>query len=319
MRSKIVWFIEYSKEYGIKCLFVTILARIVSYKRKRTDLSWRILQYKHKVIIRYLSRYYRGFTGDCVSNITAPVQYKSYIWTAWLQGEEQAPEVIQMTLSSIRKNSNGCKVVVLTRKNIKDYIDVPSIIEEKHKNGIIGYAHYTDIIRMLVLKKYGGLWLDATMLLTYEVDYRAFSMPFYSVGINDNNRTRFVSNHKWVIGIIGGEKNSRYISQIADMMVQYWKEHKNVIDYFVFDYLIMLLYNRDRVFASIIESLPHLNYYLGKLREEMNQPYNEEVLQALLSEKQPYYLSYKYEYHKTTMDGQTTNYGYLFQLFEEDR
>ena len=318
MRKKIVWYIKYSKEYGIKCLFATILANVVSYKRIRSDLSWRILQYKNKVIIQYLFKYYKEYTGDCSSNIEA-VQCEKYIWTAWLQGEEQAPEVIQMTLSSIKKNSNGCKVIVLTRKNIREYVDVPSIIEEKHRNGIIGYAHYTDIVRMLVLKEYGGLWLDATMFLAHEVDCRAFKMPFYSVGINDNKRTRFVANHKWIIGIIGGERNSRYLSQIAEMMVQYWKEHEMVIDYFVFDYLIMLLYNKDRGFASIIESLPQVNNYPGKLREEMNQPYSEKVLQALLSEKQPYYLSYKYKYHKTTIDGQTTNYGYLLHLFEGDR
>ena len=58
------------------------------------------------------------------------------IFTIWLQGEENAPELVKACFRSVRKN---CKqeLVVLDEKTLFDYIKLPDVIMEKRKKGMI--------------------------------------------------------------------------------------------------------------------------------------------------------------------------------------
>ena len=37
---------------------------------------------------------------------------------------------------------------------------------EKHKNNIIDNTHFSDLLRLELLIKYGGTWIDASVLIT---------------------------------------------------------------------------------------------------------------------------------------------------------
>lgn len=243
--------------------------------------------------------------------------YKEYIWTAWLQGEEKAPEVIRLSLASIRRNSNGHRVVVLSDKNIENYIELPETIINKYNEGIISNAHYTDIIRMMILKEYGGVWLDATMYLHEPIDERAFRDSFFSFGFQNNNKTRFVSEYRWIVGIIGGQLNSFFLSRISEMLTNYWLDHNLCIDYFVFDYLIAVLYESNRDFADQVDSLPRMKFNTNKLRDIIDSPYSKELLDTFMVHNQVYYLTYKRDYQRVNEQKQQTVYGFLCsQLLE---
>lgn len=150
----------YIKEYGIKCFVAVCLSKVFSYTDNGPQWKWNILQYKHKAIMQYLYKYsYIQEEDHSLENKSNNTEYKNCIWTTWLQGEENAPEIIQLNLASIRKNSSGHSVIVITNENVNCFINIPESIMQKHLSGIIGHAHYSDIIRMMILAQYGGIWL----------------------------------------------------------------------------------------------------------------------------------------------------------------
>ena len=53
------------------------------------------------------------------------------IWTMWLQ--EDVPEIIQMCLDSIKRIYP--ETVIITEKNLSDYVDVPDHIYKKYSGG----------------------------------------------------------------------------------------------------------------------------------------------------------------------------------------
>lgn len=53
---------------------------------------------------------------------------------------------------------------IVTLDNYKDFIDLPSYIEEKFKKGIISYTQLSDILRFTLLATHGGIWIDSTYL-----------------------------------------------------------------------------------------------------------------------------------------------------------
>ena len=85
------------------------------------------------------------------------------VWFCWMQGLDSAPKVVNVCYHSLKKNLKGKEIIVITNENIHDYVTFPDFIEEKFKKGIIPMAHYTDMLRLELLIRYGGTWIDATV------------------------------------------------------------------------------------------------------------------------------------------------------------
>lgn len=317
---KLLSLFKYLKEYGIKCTAIEIISRLFPYSKGSSSFRWNLLQIKHKTIMAYLYKhYYKAISNKHLHNEEKTNPYPQRIWTAWLQGEENAPEVIQLTISSIRKNAGGHIVVVLTNNNIDDYVQIPQKIKKKHDDGIIGHAHYVDVIRMLILARYGGIWLDATTFLHKPIEEDAFDSQFYSIGFNTKRLNKYVSDYKWIVGHIGGCKDSKYLGQISTMLVSYWEEHSIPIDYFVFDYLIAVLYKNDFSFQSVVDDLKRQKRFTNGLALIVDEAYNEEKLRDLFSNNDLYILSYRKMHQIQNQDGLITNYGYLYNEYLEKK
>lgn len=93
---------------------------------------------------------------------------------------DNAPPLIQACINSTRKNAGNAEVIVITKDNISDYVDVPAYIMEKKRKDWISFAQLSDIIRFLLLEKYGGLWLDATVFTAKEIPENYFDYDFFS-------------------------------------------------------------------------------------------------------------------------------------------
>lgn len=92
--------------------------------------------------------------------------FPKIIWWSWLQGENEAPELAKVCLESLRRNFPEYKIVVITNDNLGDYIELPQKILDKFNAGWIKGAQFADIIRLNLLAKYGGVWMDATVFCT---------------------------------------------------------------------------------------------------------------------------------------------------------
>ena len=316
MNKNIRHLYRYYNEYGIRCTLAFLLCMLFPYSNtKNRNLRQSILRYKNKTFTHYLQKYYRQATESRKGSAARENDSGNSIWTAWLQGEENAPEVIRITLASIRENANGHPVIVISNENVDSYIDIPQSIKDKHESGLMGHAHYADVIRMMILAKYGGIWLDATMMLHEPIPEEAFQCSFYSVGFKAGNEEKYISGNKWLVRVIGGKMESVYLSAISRMLTNYWEDHNTAIDYFVFDYLIYVLYENDRSFRQIVDKLYRMDHYTNELRKIINEPFDEKTIKDLCIKNQIYTLTYRGNYHKQTPEGCMTFYGYFYNHF----
>lgn len=88
-----------------------------------------------------------------------------YIWTMWWQGYKQAPAIVKCCIESMKRYNEGVCITVIDASNYEEYISIPFYIEEKFRQGMISVTHLSDIIRMKLISKYGGLWIDAIEML----------------------------------------------------------------------------------------------------------------------------------------------------------
>lgn len=90
-------------------------------------------------------------------NLTAP----KIIWSYWENKPGSTrPEYIDLCLETFYKHNPDFKINILNEKTLYDYL--PNIRQDINK---LSLAHKSDYIRIVLLEKYGGIWLDADTIV----------------------------------------------------------------------------------------------------------------------------------------------------------
>ena len=83
------------------------------------------------------------------------------IWMMWCDGEARAPDIVAACIASWRRHHPDWRVVVLSRENLGEWLDVPAI------TGKPASAYepvvLADMVRVHMLATRGGVWADATL------------------------------------------------------------------------------------------------------------------------------------------------------------
>lgn len=211
------------------------------------------------------------------------------IWTCWLQGEEQMPEIPKMCLSSMRRFSNGKQVIVITERNFAQYVDISPTVLNAYKSGQLKPAHFADIIRMNLLSQRGGLWLDATMYVAKLIDDVIFNYPFYSIKTPETGA--FVSHCRWAVFCLGSWKGNVILLTVSKAFAEYISHTTTFVDYFMFDQFIDILYQKDKATREYIDSIPMNNEHTHSLN--IANRFDEKDWQGLLADTYLFKLSWR--------------------------
>ena len=160
------------------------------------------------------------------------------IWQYWHQGEERAPEIIKKCLNSIKKNYPDYNINVLSFDTIKDYVNLPPKYYDLLKKKKIPIAIFSDILRLNLLSKYGGVWIDATMLATGKLPEDILNSDFFMFQKNPKIDSAQNNNSCY---FINSKANSLWINLIKTAIEAYWKENDFLINYFMFEHMVTIL------------------------------------------------------------------------------
>lgn len=155
------------------------------------------------------------------------------IWIFWLQGIENAPELVKICHEYLKENlPAGKRIILLDEDNYKNYTNLPEYIEEKHREGKISHTHFSDIIRMDLLARHGGTWMDSTVLLsavpTHNFMFESSLFLFQEMEPSKMGHSRRISS--W---FITSNPNNPIILLTRYLLFDYWKNHGSLIDYFL--------------------------------------------------------------------------------------
>lgn len=304
---------HFSEEYARLCF----AAEETSYRGKAPEVVLAAYQAKDRYILEYLN----GLLYDVIEkyktfDYVAPTNGKdrAAIWVLWWQGEEKAPDIVKACIQSIRKNANGHEVIVLSKENYQSYVRLPEKIIKKHDAGIIGHAFYSDMIRLALLAKYGGMWIDATVYISQPIPENLFQMDFFTLKTYDPNYTWF-SKSRWTGYYLAGMKGFPIFAFARDALIMYWEKADRVIDYLLADYVYGLAYQNILVVREAIDSLPDNNIRRGDLMAAINNEYDPDLFQMLeTGETFASKMSWRYGNPVArNKEGKLTNYGYLLR------
>ena len=121
-------------------------------------------------------------------------------------------------------------MVILDGESIFDWIELPDYVVRKWKEGKMRHAHFTDICRLALLERYGGLWLDSTDFVSAPIPQWILDEDFFVFGSGDSLRGcySFIQNC-----FIRARKGSYLLSAWLQAILRYWEREDSTIDYFV--------------------------------------------------------------------------------------
>lgn len=278
--SNINNFLRKTLKFGIY-LPITNLAFVYGRNLFKQDTLFRISQKRNRIIqnkvLKYLPPKNSGITIQTPTKLV-----NDAIWVCWLQGENKMPELAKICLQSIRHNSNGHQVILLTTNNYNQYVQLPDIALRRYENRQISHAHFADIIRMNLLTQQGGLWLDATMLITAPIDESIFTRSFFSIKTKPSGY--FVSECRWAVFALACQRNNMLMAYVSKAFENYLKDNDILIDYFLFDHFIDMMCKQLQDLNKMVNDIPFNNPEVHGLREWLISPYNVDQMKTLSKE-----------------------------------
>ena len=205
----------------------------------------------------------------------APQGIPNIIWTLWLQGWERAPEVAKACLQSWKTHNPNWTIQALDRSDVLDLFVDGQISPAIHREDIPPEA-VSDVIRIALLRKYGGVWVDSTVFCLRPLDewlhaklpsgFFAFARP----GPDRMLSTWFLAAHA----------PHELVEDWYRRTSVYWEGRDSRDCYFWFHKLFAEGYDADAAFRAAWDSTPEVSacgpYHFGPHAPTLLNPISAE-------------------------------------------
>lgn len=219
------------------------------------------------------------------------------IWQIWFQGEEYAPKLVKKCFQSIEKYAGDRPIIRLTDETISQYIDLPDFIWEKYQKGNITKTHFSDIIRVCLLSKYGGTWVDATVFFTDKIPEEILQSSFFGYHVTTSSSWfdchEFLGSASW---FLHAKPNNCLMIALRDALFKYWERENELVDYFLIYFLFKGLIDQNIILMNewkntfFLEEEP-----THRLQLAFHQKFDQNKLNHIKNCSTVHKLSYKFK------------------------
>jgi len=240
---------------------MSISRKITTLYTKTAVLSMRLIwkskdksnECKGKLLTNYFTQKYLPIVENIrKKNITTESQ--EVIWQFWDNPDgKKTPPIIKSCLDSVDKYKGNFEHKILNNLTIKNYSDLPGYILDRFNKKQMDYAHFSDLLRLNLLKNHGGIWLDATGFMTnfipkYIVDEVFFVFLTGKLTIFPYS---FMQNC-----FIRAKKGSFLCEAWYEMCLEYWKKEKKELDYFQHQLMFKALVEKNPTAKDLFDKMP---------------------------------------------------------------
>ena len=301
------------KILGVGTTIYIIISRIIQRYGSR-KLRMYFVEKRHNIIKNFLKKEVTITLPENVPSFRENI-YSDTIWICWWQGEDNMPPIVKMCTRKIRENSNGHNVIFISQETYKKYVEVPEKFISDVKTGRMKIAHLADYVRYKLLFQYGGVWIDATMLVTRPIGtFGEFEYDFYSIHLQEPLDDNCIARCRWMTPLIFCKQGNELIYNVFTLLEKYFLNYEVCIDYLLVDYIFDFLVSQNSRFADYINRIPYNNELVYELNHLYYQSYDKDNFEKIINSNTHYFkLTYRTCAPQETVSG-LTYYGYLLTL-----
>lgn len=179
--------------------------------------------------------------------------FPKIIWILWLQGWESAPPIVQACIKTWQVQNPGWVIHTLDTKTLSNYLDPATLVPFTTKS--LPPEALSDVIRILLLERYGGVWVDSTVYCLQPLDswlpervtsgFFAFANPGPDLLLSS-----------W---FLAAAKGNYLVQEWHRLVFNYWAQHKEPDQYFWFHQLFAEACAADSFFREAWQATPTLS------------------------------------------------------------
>lgn len=229
---------------GLLWVIIKELFRCVVHKKSFKSIYPAIGKVVDPMLIKryhHITGKYKDIPFDCGNRANINCNNKTYVWSCWLQGWENAPELAKVCLASLKKNLTDVEIVELDEVNCTQWVTLPEYITEKYKKGNIPPALFSDMLRLQLLAELGGVWIDSSVLCTNTNNTNltnSYSPSWQEIINADLFVFQYTKpGHRWSGSLsnwfIASKKGNPFIMTLRDMLFAYWKDYDVALEYYI--------------------------------------------------------------------------------------
>lgn len=262
-------------------LYECLPFKLIALKRKHSLLHFE----------KFLKKKLRQFdnsdylTSNCFSNS---------VWVYWHQGVENAPSIVKACINSIVRQCNfqNLNVRILSYNSLADYVSIDKRIVKKMEGGELSLAHFSDIVRLTILSKYGGCWIDSTVFLTGNIPNMILNSNFF-VFRGSTFEDLSLQNPSCVSNwFIYSKPGQEMINKTLYLMTEYICTHRKMFSYYLCHHIITFLFKTNvalwKEMPLLLNVNPHLIQFYYK-----DEQYNPILYSQIIKNSFCHKLSYK--------------------------
>lgn len=228
----------------------------------------------------------RNAATEPLPAIDAAPSVSDPIYLYWAQGFATAPEVVRLCHRRMLDHA-GDRVLELDDAGMNALVAVPDDIADRD----IAPTHRSDLLRLQLLSRYGGSWLDATCLVLAdpgpELDRLRRASGWFAFG---KRRTTLAT---WLMTSTPGHELPR---MLYEALLCYWRHHERLSHYFALHYIFEALTRLDERFGALWAQTPRLPFNGPfAFRWQLAEPFDQDRFDTLLADSFVHKLTYKYE------------------------
>ena len=174
------------------------------------------------------------------------------IWVLWLQGWDEAPEIVKACRATWEALNPGWSVRPLTASTLSTVLDETALRAPGGRE--LPPEAFSDIVRIELLRRYGGVWADSTTYCLRPLDawlpaattsgFFAFAKP---------GPDRMISS--WFLAAAPG---NALVESWATRTRAYWTGREERDHYFWFHHLFAACYDSDPAFRAVWDRTPEI-------------------------------------------------------------
>ncbi|WP_167639552.1 capsular polysaccharide synthesis protein [Segatella hominis] len=198
-------------------------------------------------------------------------------------------------MASQRKHLPDYEFRVFDLSNYQQWIELPEFIVRKYKKGLIPAASFSDLLRLSLLQKYGGVWMDATVFCS---GFGNEKLQGRWNRIMQSELTVFRYLKRGVMAPVGlsnwfiaAVPHQIVISSVLDMLLAYWKDYNCLVDYYIIHLFLGLSLCE---FPMVEARMPRENsYHSILLGDALGRTFHQEQWRDLINHVSIHKLNYR--------------------------
>ncbi|MDQ3889419.1 MAG: capsular polysaccharide synthesis protein, partial [Actinomycetota bacterium] len=274
--------------------------RVLAHDPRATEIDRRLLE----ADVRFFAgrRRYARFVAahlDEIRERAAAVRYEApahppRIWVYWAQGIANAPAIVRRCHEELMRYHAADEVVVLDDALVPHYVEIPGVVRRRTAHDRTKFA---DVLRLELLSRYGGVWLDATCFPRRRLlDLLPELLPsgFFAF------RYRDARISSW---LLASEPNHPVVALTREAQYVYWEHFRRPIDYYLLHHLFESLYYLADDFRDRCRATPwRSSHPPSRFARVMLEPYERDRYKQLLEGCFVHKLTYKFPARRAKPD-----------------